>query len=182
MSKQYFSRPAIALHWIIALIIAVAFPVGLLMGDMPISPFRIKVFVWHKWAGLTVLWLAFVRVGWRASHAAPALPAGMPAWQALASKLVQWLIYALLFAVPLTGWAYSSAAGYGVVYLNLIPLPNLVAKSKDLADQLKGIHETLNWTLISLVALHVAAALKHHFIDRDDVLIGMLRSRPARSE
>jgi cytochrome b561 len=178
LPTRHFTRTAIALHWLTALIIAVAFPVGLLMGDMPISPFRIKVFVWHKWAGLTVLWLSFVRLAWRSLHAAPDGPDGMPVWQHLASRTVQWATYALLFLVPLTGWMYSSAAGYGVVYLNLIPLPNLVAKSKDLADQLKEIHETLNWVLLSLVVIHAAAAFKHHFIDKDGVLIGMLRSRP----
>jgi cytochrome b561 len=177
VNQQHFTRPAILLHWLIALIIAVAFPVGLIMSDMPVSPTRIKIFVWHKWAGLTVLWLAFVRIGWRATHAAPVLPDSVPAWQARISKLVQWAIYALIFAVPLSGWSYSSAAGYGVVYLNLIPLPNLVAKNKELADQLKDLHEFLNWTLFALVAMHAAAALKHHFIDRDGVLLSMLRSR-----
>lgn len=177
MPSRHFTRTAILLHWLIALIIAVAFPVGLIMSDMPVSPLRIKIFVYHKWAGLTVLWLALVRLGWRATHAAPELPGSMPLWQMRASKAVQWLIYFLLFAVPLTGWTYSSAAGYGVRYLNLIDLPNLVAKNKDLADQLKDLHETLNWTLFALVAVHAAAALKHHFIDRDGVLLGMLRSR-----
>jgi len=180
-STQY-TRTAIYLHWVIALIIAVAFPVGLLMGDMAVTPFRIKVFVWHKWAGLTVLWLAFVRLGWRAMHPAPAAPVGMPQWQERGSKIVQWTIYALLFAVPLTGWMYSSAAGYGVIYLNLIPLPNLVDKSKELADQLHEIHENLNWTLFGLVALHAAAALKHHFIDKDNVLNSMLRSQRATQD
>ena len=180
MEQRHFTRTAILFHWITALIIAVAFPVGLLMGDMEISPLRIKIFVWHKWAGLTVLWLSFLRLAWRASHAAPGAPDSMPKWQHLASRVVQWLTYALLFLVPLSGWAYSSAAGYGVVYLNLIALPNLVAKNKELADQLKDLHETLNWTLLSLVVLHAAAALKHHFIDKDTVLVGMLRSQPAR--
>lgn len=174
---RHFTRTAITLHWLIAFIIAVAFPVGLIMSDMPVSPLRIKVFVWHKWAGLTVLWLALIRIGWRATHAAPALPATLPPWQQRASRVVQWAIYALLFAVPLTGWTYSSAAGYGVVYFNLIPLPNLVAKNRELADQLKDLHETLNWTLLCLVVLHAAAALKHHFVDRDGILVGMLRSR-----
>ena len=135
------------------------------------------MFVWHKWAGLTVLWLALVRLGWRATHVAPPLPDTMPRWQRRSSRAVQWAIYGLLFAVPLTGWAYSSAAGYGVRYLNLLTLPNLVAKNKDLADQLKDLHETLNWMLLALVGLHTLAAFKHHFIDHDDVLLGMLRSR-----
>lgn len=177
MPERHFTRTAIALHWLTALIIAGAFPVGVLMGDMPISPFRIKIFVWHKWAGITVLLLSSLRLMWRASHAAPGEQGLMPAWQLWASKGVQALLYTLLFAIPLTGWMYSSAAGYGVIYLNLIPLPNLVAKNKELADQLKDLHETLNWTMLALIGLHAAAALKHHFIDRDTVLLRMLRSR-----
>ena len=178
MVERHFTRTAIILHWVTALIIAGAFPVGLLMGDMPISPLRIKVFVWHKWAGITVLLLSSLRLMWRASHPAPPAPASMPGWQHRASQAVQWATYGLLFIVPLTGWMYSSAAGYGVLYLNLIKLPDLVAKNKELADQLKDLHETLNWALFSLVALHAAAALKHHFIDRDTVLLRMLRSVP----
>ncbi len=178
MAERHFTRTAIALHWVTALIIAGAFPVGLLMGDMPISPLRIKVFVWHKWAGITVLLLSSLRLMWRATHAAPDAPAGMAVWQHRVSQVVQWLTYGLLFIVPLTGWMYSSAAGYGVIYLNLVKLPDLVSRNKELADQLKALHETLNWVLFSLVALHVAAALKHHFIDKDTVLLRMLRSSP----
>ena len=180
MSARHFTRTAITLHWLTALIIAAAFPVGLIMGDMHVSPFRLKVFGWHKWAGITVLLLSCLRLAWRTGHRPPADPPG-PAWQYLASRGVQWLIYGLLFAVPLTGWMYSSAAGYSVVYFNLLTLPDLVGKDKALADQLKELHETLNWTLLGLVALHTAAALKHHFIDKDNVLLSMLRSRP-RSE
>ncbi len=178
MTQQHFTRTAIVFHWLTALIIAGAFPVGLLMGDMAVTPFRIKVFVWHKWAGITVLILSSLRLSWRLGHPAPPPPAGMPAWQHRASRVVQWATYILLFIVPLTGWMYSSAAGYSVVYLNWVPLPDLVGKSKELAHQLKELHETLNWVLFSLVMLHAAAALKHHFIDKDSVLLGMLRSAP----
>jgi cytochrome b561 len=178
LPTPHFTRTAIAFHWLTALIIAGAFPVGLLMGDMAVTPFRIKVFVWHKWAGLTVLWLSCLRLAWRSRHAAPPALAGMPVWQERASRAVQYVVYGLLFAVPLTGWMYSSAAGYSVVYLNLLALPDLVGKDKALADQLKELHETLNWTLLALVGLHAAAALKHHFIDKDTVLLRMLRSHP----
>lgn len=178
MQERHYTRTAILFHWLMALIILVAWPVGLVMGDMEISPFRMKVFVWHKWAGITVLALAFLRLAWRARHPAPEDPVSMPLWQKRVSKLVQWSLYLLLFAVPLTGWLYSSAAGYSVFYFNLVHLPDLVDKNKELADQLHELHESLNWVLLGLVALHFGAAMKHHFIDKDHVLVRMLRSRP----
>ena len=178
MSQVHYTRTAILLHWLIALIIFVAWPVGLIMGDMEISPLKIKVFAWHKWAGITVLWLSVVRLSWRATHSTPAYPQAMSQWQVRVSKGVQWSLYALLFAVPMTGWLFSSAAGYSVFYLNLIHLPDLVEKNKALADQLHEIHETLNWALLALFVVHCAAALKHHFIDKDAVLMRMLRSTP----
>jgi cytochrome b561 len=148
------------------------------MGDLEISPLKIKVFAWHKWAGMTVLFLSVLRIVWRTSHPAPGYPENMALWQVRASKLVQWSLYLLLFAVPLTGWLFSSAAGYSVFYFNLIHLPDLVEKNKELADQLHEIHESLNWALLGLFVVHVAAALKHHFIDKDHVLIRMIKSTP----
>lgn len=181
MQESRFTIQAIILHWLIALIIVVAWPVGLVMGDMGVSPLKIKVFAWHKWAGITVLWLSVLRLSWRATHPAPAYPESMRTWQVWASKLVQWSLYVLLFAVPITGWMFSSAAGYSVFYFNLIHLPDLVTKDKALADQLHEIHESLNWALLALFLVHMAAALKHHFIDKDTVLVRMLRSKPKAS-
>jgi len=178
MQERPYTRVAIFFHWLIALIILVAWPVGLIMGDMEISPLKIKVFAWHKWAGITVLWLSVLRLSWRATHSTPEYPPAMPLWQVRSSKVVQWTLYALLFAVPMTGWLFSSAAGYSVFYFNLIHLPDLVEKNKALADQLHEIHETLNWVLLALFVVHFAAALKHHFIDKDTVLMRMLRSTP----
>ena len=99
----------------------------------------------------------------------------MPAWQTFLAKLTHGLLYALMAAVPLLGWLFSSASGYRVVWLGLLPLPNLVAKNKLLADMLGDIHATLAWLLFYVVLLHLAAALKHHFYDRDDTLRRMLR-------
>jgi cytochrome b561 len=98
----------------------------------------------------------------------------MPRWQRVAAAANHVLLYALLLMIPVSGWLMSSASGVPVVYLGLIPLPDLVGKDKALADQLKLAHEALNWTLIALIVLHVAAALKHHFVERDEVLPSML--------
>ncbi|MFA9216775.1 MAG: cytochrome b [Sphingomonadaceae bacterium] len=171
-----YGRTAVALHWIIALLIVIAFAVGLTMVDLPLSPQKAKVFAYHKWIGITVLALVLVRVVWRATHAVPAeLP--MPGWQLLAARATHVLLYLLMVAIPLVGWLYTSAAGFPVVYFKLVQLPDLVGKDKELALLLKLVHKVLAWSLSGVVALHVAAALKHHFINRDATLKRMLAWR-----
>ena len=172
MSTTRYTLPAIALHWLLALMILGAFGFGLYMTGLPFSPARLKLYNWHKWAGVTILALTVLRLLWRLSHRPPAPPA-MPAWQQQAYKATHGLMYALFFAVPLVGWAYSSAAGFPIVWFGLLPLPDFVPVDKALAEAIKPWHERLAWTLIALVALHVGAALKHHFIDRDGLLSRM---------
>lgn len=170
-----YTLPAIALHWLIALLIVAAFALGLTMVDIPgLTPTKLKYFAWHKWIGVTVLCLAVLRVLWRLTHAAPAYPAAMPAWQAKAAHALHGLLYLLIFAVPLSGYFYSLAAGVPVVYLGVLPLPVLIDPDPQLKAVLKQVHYWLNMTMLLLVILHLAAALKHHFIDRDGVLRRML--------
>ena len=168
-----YTRPAVLLHWLMALMILGSFSVGLYMADLPVSPTRLKLYNWHKWAGVTILALSALRLLWRLAHRPPAdLP--MPAWQAKAAHLTHGLFYALFFAVPLVGWAYSSAAGFPVVWLGVLPLPDFVPVDKPLAEILKATHGNLAFALAGLVLLHVAGAVKHQFIDRDG-LIGRMR-------
>jgi len=169
-----YSHTAIFLHWLIALMIVTNFGLGLTMVELDLSPQKLKFFSWHKWMGMTIFLLVCLRVLWRLGHPAPPLPAGMPAWQAKAAHASHVLLYVLMFVIPLSGWTYSSAAGKTVVYLSLIPLPDLVQADKALAETLKLVHISLNFTLAGLVLLHVAAAWKHHLMDRDDVLTHML--------
>ena len=169
-----YTRTAIALHWMIFLLIACGFSLAVYMVDLPLSPQKLKFFSWHKWIGVTVFLLALARLAWRLTHAAPALPAGMPPWQRHAAALNLVLLYALLVVIPVTGWLYSSATGVPTVYLGLVQLPDLLERDKALAAQLKLVHVSLNYTMLVLVIIHAAAALKHHFVDRDDVLARML--------
>lgn len=174
MSANAYGKPAIALHWLIAAIIFVSFPVGLTMVDMQLSPTKLRIYSYHKWAGVTVFLLALVRVAWRATHPAPPLPAAIPKWQQALAGATHLLLYLLLLAVPLSGWLMSSALGFQTVYFGVLPIPDLLAKNKELGESLKFVHMFLNYTLGALVLLHVGAALKHHLIDRDDVLARML--------
>ena len=168
-----YTRPAIAFHWFLAFSIAGSFAFGLYMVDLPFSPARIKQYNWHKWAGITILSLSALRLLWRLVHCPPALETTIPTWQVKASHATHSLLYLLFFAAPLAGWAYSSAAGFPVVYFGLFPLPDLVPRSADLAATLKLTHRALTYSLAALVMLHVAAALKHQWIDRDRLLARM---------
>lgn len=169
-----YTRTAIALHWLIALLIAAAFGMGYYMADLPLSPLKLKIYSWHKWIGVTVFLLAVLRLVWRARHPAPPLPDDMPAWEKQVAGATHILLYLLMFAVPLSGWLMSSAAGFKVVYFGVLPLPDLIGKDKELAEFLKFLHFTLTTVLGLLVLAHIGAALKHRLLDRDEVLARMI--------
>jgi cytochrome b561 len=167
---------AIAFHWLLAAAIVVSLGVGLYMTELPLSPQRLKLYNWHKWAGVTILALSALRLLWRLTHRPPADPP-MPAWQRSAAHMTHKALYVLFFAVPLAGWAYSSAAGFPVVVYGVLPLPDFVPADKALAEALKPLHKYLAYLLALLVAGHVGAALKHHFVDRDRLLHRMWPNR-----
>ncbi len=175
-TEARYSRPAVALHWVIAGLIVCGFALGWVMTGLPFSPQKLKFYSWHKWIGMTVLGLSALRGLWRLSHPPPpALPA--PAWQHALARFTHGMLYALMFAMPLSGWLYSSASGYPVVYLQLLQLPDLVSKNKELARTLVQIHESFAWLLLATFGLHVLGALKHHLMDRDATLQRMLSWR-----
>jgi cytochrome b561 len=170
-----YSKTAILLHWLIAALIVSAFSLGLVMVDIPgLTPTKLKYFSWHKWLGVTVLALTALRLLWRLGHAAPAYPDSMPAWQKSAAHALHGVLYLLMFAVPLSGYFYSLAAGVPVVYLGVLPLPVLIDPNPEWKPILKQVHYVLNMTLLAAFALHLAAALKHRFIDKDGMLGRML--------
>ncbi len=173
MSTQY-TRTAKSLHWLMALIIIGLVPLGLYMHELPVSPRKLQLYSWHKWAGVTVFLLLLVRVAWRITHRPPPLPGQAGSLQHLAAHAGHLGLYLLMLATPLSGWLMSSAKGYQTVWFGVLPIPDLLGKDKVLGDQLAEAHEFLAWTLVVLIVVHVAAALKHHFIDRDDVLVRML--------
>lgn len=165
-----YTLVAMAFHWLLAIMIVASFAFGLYMVDLPFSPARLKQYNWHKWAGITILALSALRLLWRLTHKPPVLNVSMPGWQKTASHTTHLLLYGLFFAAPLAGWAYSSAAGFPVVYFGMLPLPDLVRPNPELAGVLKLVHRALVYSLAALACLHVLAALKHHFLDRDGLI------------
>jgi cytochrome b561 len=130
----------------------------------------LKLYNWHKWAGITVLTLSLLRLVWRLTHRPPALPDAlvhtMPAWQRVAHHATHHALYALFFIVPLVGWAYSSAAGFPIVVFGVWPLPDFVPVDKALAELIKPWHEISAMAMMALVVLHVAAAIKHQWLHK----------------
>ena len=162
------------LHWIIAAAILLMFFLGFTMTALPLSETRLTMIAWHKWLGITILTLAVARLLWRYLSVRPDdhHPA-VPAIMNRAAKLGHLALYALLLIVPLLGWLYSSAAGFKVVLFELVPIPDLVGKNKQLADLLAELHEIFAWTLLVLVIGHVAAVVIHHLRFKDPILTRM---------
>ncbi|MBI5642935.1 MAG: cytochrome b/b6 domain-containing protein [Deltaproteobacteria bacterium] len=174
-AKGGYTLTAITLHWACAALIVSAFALGEYLEGLALSPLKLRLFSYHKWTGVTVFFLAAFRLAWRAYHPAPPLPEEAPPWERSAAKAAHLALYALMFAIPLTGWLMSSAHGFQTVYAGILPIPDLLSKNKETAKQLEFIHSTLNKALLVIFVLHLAAALKHHFKDRDDVLKRMLK-------
>jgi cytochrome b561 len=169
-----YTPVAILLHWIIGIMMLGLFAMGLYMADLPFSPNKLKLFSWHKWAGISVLILAACRLAWRITHRPPAFPPSLAKYEKVLATAGHHLLYLLMFIIPLSGWLMSSAKGFPVVYFGIYQLPDLVAKNHDLGELLEKIHEVLNYSMITIVAGHAFSAIKHHFIHKNDVLKRML--------
>jgi cytochrome b561 len=168
-----YGGAAVALHWLTLALVVANLALGLSMVDLPFSPQKFRWYLWHKWIGITVLLATSLRLAWRAGHPPPP-PVPMVAWQHQAALVSHRLMYVLLFLIPLSGWLYSSATGVQVNYLGLVTLPDLLPKDKALAGALKLVHAVANSLLAAVVCVHAAAALRHHFVDRDATLVRML--------
>lgn len=162
------------IHWASAALIFWLFYLGLTMVDLPLSPQKFADYALHKSLGLTVLAIVLVRLVWRALTPPPPLPDGMRRRDALLAKGVHHGIYVLLLVIPLTGWLYSSATASPANYFGFFTVPDLIGTSETAGKVLRVVHDVAGKLLMVLLILHVAGALKHHLIDRDDVLRRML--------
>jgi cytochrome b561 len=165
-----------AFHWGMLLLFIAIVLVGYYMADLPLGLAKLKIYALHTSVGLTLLGLAVLRLAWRLGERRPTLPP-MPAWQAKAAAATHGLLYVLMFAMPLSGWIYNSASHFPLQWFRIVNLPALVGESKPLAALAKEAHEVGALVLIAVVLLHAAAALKHHFVDKDATLRLMLPSK-----
>ena len=161
-------------HWAIVVLIIVQFVLANQEHDLPLGPVKIAILARHKSIGITILLLAISRLIWRSSGAVPADPPRAPRWQMLLAHGTHYLLYILLFAIPLAGWLMSSARNFSVSWFGLVTLPDLIAPNKSAYSFFHETHEFLANALMYVAILHGIAALKHHFIDRDNVLRRML--------
>lgn len=169
-----YTKTAKALHWLMAILLFGLLALGFYMHDLPLSPEKLKLYSWHKWASVTAFLLVAFRLLWRLAHRPPALPASMPKLMQFAAHAGHLLLYVLMIAIPLSGWLMSSAKGFQTVYFGVLPIPDLLDKNKEIGDLLALAHKSLNLLFVAVLAGHIGAALKHHFIDKDDILTRML--------
>jgi len=171
-----YSNIAIVFHWFMAVLVFAGFAMGLYMVDLRISPDKLKFYSWHKWIGVTIFILAAFRLWWRMLKAPPTEKV-MPAWQRNTAKVTHWLLYLLFFAVPISGWLFSSAKGLPTVYLGLVQLPDLIQKNTEMAPLIKQSHLIVSYSLGFLAVLHVLAVFKHQLIDKDGLIARMIPGR-----
>ncbi len=162
------------LHWTIAILILVMAYLGLTMGDLPNGPDKINTYALHKSIGITILALVALRLLWRVYAGTPHPVSGSPRWQVHIASLTHWAMYALLFAIPISGWVLNSAAGFPLQWFHLINLPHIVDKDHGLHELAEQAHGIMFWALALLVTVHAGAAFYHHLFPRDATLARML--------
>ena len=178
-SDQHYGTAAIALHWLMAALIVTLVTLGIYMVRLPDVGFdtkKITLILIHKGIGTLVLALAAARLAWRQLNSLPHLVEALPEWQKVTAIFVHLCFYALMIALPVTGWVMSSAAGIPVSVLGLFTLPDFVAHDNALFGRLRQVHDWLGYSMGALICLHAGAALRHHFLLRDDTLRKMLWS------
>jgi cytochrome b561 len=176
-SEQRYGPLAILLHWGMAALLVALIALGLYMVRLPDAGFnteKITLILVHKALGMLALAIAVLRLGWRWRNALPRLEDALPDWQQVAARFVHLMFYALMFAVPLTGWLMSSAGGYPVPFFSFFNVPDLIGLNEWLFAALIAVHRWLAWMLLFFLVLHAGAALRHHFGLRDDTLRRML--------
>lgn len=173
-TAERFGIVAKGFHWLIAVAVIGLIAVGLYMDGLDPSPLKFKLSFWHKSFGITVLALVAARLVWRLTNTHPAALATHKKWEKTLARIIHLLLYVCLFAMPLSGWAMSSAKGFSVSVFGWFTLPDIVGENKELGGLLREAHEYIAWALIACIVLHFGGALKHHVIDRDSTLRRMI--------
>lgn len=168
---QHWGSLAKFFHWTIVLLIIVQGTIGLIMVGLPKKPNIIPIYSLHKSIGMTILFLAVLRLAWRAFDPHPAAPAGMLRWHVIGARIGHATLYLLLFLVPLSGWWYDSVSGLRPLYwFNLFEIPHMVAPDPSLKELARDRHEFLFWVLVVVALGHAAMAFVHQFVNHDGAL------------
>ena len=175
--NTHYTATAKGLHWLMAILIFGLLALGFYMQDLPLSPEKLQFYSWHKWAGVTVFALVWLRLLWRVTHRPPAYPISMSGLQQALAHTGHLVLYVLMIVIPLSGWLMSSAKGVPTVWFGVLPLPDLLGRDKELGKQLAELHSALNIGFLVLIGGHAAAALFHHLVHKDDTLRRMLPAR-----
>jgi len=176
-TESRYGLVAVAMHWVLAVLLAGLAAVGLYMTSLPDTAFdtrKVWLTIYHKEFGILALVLAMLRLAWNAGGVQPGLVGDDPEWQQVAARFVHLCFYGLMFALPITGWLMSSAAAIPVSFFGLFYLPDMIPPDEATFRLLIGVHHWLAYTLLLLLAVHAGAALRHHFVSGDETLARML--------
>jgi cytochrome b561 len=173
-TTDFWGHVAQLFHWLMALLIFAMISLGLLAKNWPLSPTKLSLFYWHKSFGILILGLVALRLLWRWLNPTPVLPPAMPRWERKAARITHALLYAVMIVMPLSGWIINSAAKFPFKVFGVWRLPAIIAPDKALQQLVAQVHFSLFLLLVILLTLHIAAALRHHFMLRDDILFRML--------
>ena len=171
--RLQYGNTAKLLHWLVVALLLVQYPLGWLMPDIHRGMKPGAGMTFHISFGILMLLLIVLRFAWRLTH--PVAPErSLPPWQRLSAEAVHWLLYALVLATTMTGWLFASFRGWGVSLFYLVPLPMLTSENAAAGKTFDGWHQAMEWALLVVIGLHVAAALAHIFVYRDRVMQRML--------
>lgn len=171
--KTRYGAMAIYMHWIMAILLIALIAIGLYMTRIPLSAQKVKLYGWHKEWGILALMLVMLRIVWRIGNIVPSL-SSLPPWERIAARAVHWAFYIFMLALPISGWLITSAFGLPVSFFGWFVLPNLIAPNHNNVLLFEKIHTWLSYGLIATFCAHVGAALKHHYMNKDDILRRML--------
>jgi len=177
---EAWGAPAKLLHWAMAALILTQVALGIMAVAWRLSPTKLSLFFWHKSTGMLLLALLALRLAWRLANDAPALPKELPASERAVAQAGHALLYVLMAALPFTGWIVNAAANIPLRIFGLIPLPAIVVPDKAVAELAAWVHRGLFAVLVLVLIAHIGAALRHHFVKRNSVLLRMLPGKWSR--
>ncbi|MBA2650645.1 MAG: cytochrome b [Tatlockia sp.] len=170
---ERYSSGSKFMHWLVALLVIIMLCIGFFLGDLP-EKFTDSAYMLHKSFGICILFLMLFRILWLWHTGRPSLPVTVPIWQKRLARAVQYALYFFVILMPLSGWIMSTASKYQPYFFDLfhIPFPG-ITPNQPLTELMQQVHNRIAWIIIALLILHIAGAIKHHFIDKDAVLLRM---------